>query len=1142
MKNAMTANTAQTQALKPRNRRIRLSAKCLLAAGALMTASTAQAQVNISTISDLASFLNTDEDIMFQNDLDLLGGTFNVTKRTQFFGDGGTRTISNGTINVLGSTSETNYVLFNLTPTVIFTGDVVLPDFARLDLDAPSVLGVGGSVDADDDTDIRLFTGAAGTNTWDTTFFAKISGVGDSTSISIVGDGESILTALPTFDALINLNQYSDFDDFAVTPAVDPTLSLGATLAGNHAVTINVGTLNLANFDFTIDSLTGEADTEVTLGSGTLTTGDGVSTTYAGVISGTGNLVKTGTGTFTLSGINTYTGMTTVSGGILRLEADQTGPTAVTVQNGATLLVNAVQTGVPTYTVENGGIVNLNADIADTTPFTIDTGGLVNLLLTDQTFASIAGGGTIDLGFADLVSGDATDTTFSGVITGDGSFTKAGTGILTLSGANTFTGSTTLSAGTITLDGSLANTTGVTLAAGTLLTLNGDINDAASVAIGAGATLDLNNNDETLATITGTGTSNITLDNATLTVGNGSSFTFGGVISESGNLIKQGTGTMTLSAAQAYTGSTAINAGTLIANGDLATSGVTVGSGATFNLESTLTTASADVTVDAGGTLFGTGTIPDDLINNGTVTFLGPGLLDTLTVNGDYTQGSTGLLEIQIGNAGGLVVAGTANLDGTLDIGIPLDPSTFDIGATYDVLTAGTLAGNFSNVTDDFIFLDLTSTIAATDVEITLARNATALASIARTNNHTTIANVLDGLGAPTGNLDSMLDRILASSEEGALAAYEDLAGAGAATASTQIAAAAVGQSHRVLDQASGVSPATSRPKGSFSQANSPDFDETDHFTLLSFYQGTVEEEPQSEEGLFGSLQPTAWGSIYGGFGDQGDGAEGLDYNRYGMLVGLELESDETGATYGLSLGVEQSDFEFNQDNGDVDIESIYLSGYTRMPFGNNYHVTLTGAGGYHNHDSTRNILIGVTPTQAKADFDSFSLSLAGEISKTFDVVRTPVDPGGHPTLTSIEPFARLDYSISDQDGYSETGAGTAGLVVASSEYDSVRAAFGVRVQHQYMFLNQHEATFQARALVNTAISNSDSGLNVAFVGAPGTSFEIEGSDQDDIFGQIGFGLSVQINNNWDIHFDIDQQFSSDAMGTLVVGGLSYSF
>ena len=58
-----------------------------------------------------------------------------------------------------------------------------------------------------------------------------------------------------------------------------------------------------------------------------------------------------------------------------------------------------------------------------------------------------------------LTTGDSGDDTVSGIISGAGSLTKAGSGTLTLSAANTYTGDTTISAGTLTVSGTLADTT-----------------------------------------------------------------------------------------------------------------------------------------------------------------------------------------------------------------------------------------------------------------------------------------------------------------------------------------------------------------------------------------------------------------------------------------------------------------------------------------------------------------------------------------------------------------------------------------------------------------------------------------------------------------------------------------------------------
>jgi autotransporter-associated beta strand protein len=1137
MTDSPTADMKQAKGPRQRGRALRLSTRALLAAGALVVAAPAMGQVAVTNPAEFSIFLN-DPSV---GELQITGGNIDLSASLPFTlaieqiieGDGTTRTVSDGEITIL------NNAILAVNPDLIWDGDITVQDGGRVDLTAPTTLGAGGDVDLEDFGELRIF--GLG-DTFDPTFWAKVTGVAGSSIISFAAN-DMTLTGLPTFNANLEIVVYDSFqfNNAPQAPLTDPELIIGANLVGTNSLNIETGTLNLNNFDLTIGTLEGVEGTEVQLGTGTLTTGGANSTTFAGIISGTGDLTKIGTGTFTLTGVNTYTGTTTVSGGTLELEADQTGPTAVVVQNGGTIDINVDQTGTPGYTIENGGIANFSADVDDTTGVTIDAGGTVNLNTLEQTFATVAGGGTLNLMFADLTVGDATDFTFSGDINGNdiSSFTKVGTGNMTVSGTSPFTGPTNVNAGTLTLDGAFSGTNIVTIGAAGTLVLNGDINDAALMTISTGGMLDLNDNDETLGWIIGGG--DVMLGTGTLTVGNTSTFTFDGTISETGGLTKQGTGTMTLSGPQTYTGATNITAGRLNANGDLATSGVTVGNGATFNLEGDLTSGAANLTVDDGGTFFGTATIGNNLTNNGLVTLIGPGAGDTITVNGNYVQGATGVLNIQIDNPGGLVVTGNANVSGTLNVGLPADPANFDITGTYNAITAGSITGSFDTITDEFAFLDLSNANVGGNIEITLARNAVAINSITTNNNQLNVANILDSVG-PTAELDDALNRILASSEAGARSTLDALAGGAAATAGAQIAANAVNQSHRVLDEVIGIAPATSRPKGSFSMAPSTNgFDEVDHLTLLSFYQGEAEQaEPQGP--TIAGLKPLPWGKIYGGFGEQGDGAEGLDYTRYGLIVGLELESAESDATYGLSLGVEQAEFDFNQSNGEADITSLYLSGYTRQPLENDFFFTFAGGLGYHSHDSKRSILIGVTPTQASADFDSFSISLAAELSKKFTLIKTPVDPGTHPTETSIEPFVRLDYSLSDQDGYTESGAGTAGLNVSSTEYDSVRAALGARVQHQYMLANQYEAVLRGRALVNVALSNSDADLNASFVGTPGSGFTIEGSDQDDIFGQIGVGLSVEINDSWDFHIDLDQQFSGDALGTLISGGLSYEF
>lgn len=230
----------------------------------------------------------------------------------------------------------------------------------------------------------------------------------------------------------------------------------------------------------------------------------------------------------------------------------------------------------------------------------------------------------------DVALGDATDNiinidgtggiTISSVIkNGSGghlTLAGTGTGTLVLSGANTYTGGTTIIGRTLQLSGSgtLGSTTGD-------LTINGGI-------------LDLNGTNQTVGVLGGTSAGtvkNTSATGSTFTIGNGNGTgSFAGSITNIGSIsvTKTGTGTQTLTNNNSYTGATNVNAGTLkLANTTVAlsgTSGVNVKNGATLLMGGnnqinqatlppiTLGSASGSgmAKLDAGGFSQGTGGSP----------------------------------------------------------------------------------------------------------------------------------------------------------------------------------------------------------------------------------------------------------------------------------------------------------------------------------------------------------------------------------------------------------------------------------------------------------------------------------------------------------------------------------------------------
>jgi len=245
-------------------------------------------------------------------------------------------------------------------------------------------------------------------------------------------------------------------------------------------------------------------------------------------ISGTGGLTLQGSGTLILAGNDSYTGGTNVQGGTLAVTGTLGGdlsisPGATFVSNGGyavagkstlanagtfievnTPLINAgtaSNTGIIVGDVNNFGTFNNNNAVV-TGAFTNTASGLLS---GNGVLGSLAGAGTVTLGPTTLTTGgNNTSTTFSGAISGNGSLTKTGTGTFTLSGANLYTGPTSVDSGTLDVTGSLVssvtvNSGGTLMGTGTIggLSMNGggivrpDIGTmtvGGNVAFGAGST------------------------------------------------------------------------------------------------------------------------------------------------------------------------------------------------------------------------------------------------------------------------------------------------------------------------------------------------------------------------------------------------------------------------------------------------------------------------------------------------------------------------------------------------------------------------------------------------------------------------------------------------------------------------------
>ncbi|MEI8039274.1 MAG: autotransporter-associated beta strand repeat-containing protein, partial [Verrucomicrobiota bacterium] len=406
----------------------------------------------------------------------------------------------------------------------------------------------------------------------------------------------------------------------------------------------------------TVASLISSGPSSITLGAATLTVGDATSTTFAGVISGTGgSLVKVGAGTQTLSGANTFTGGVTIKAGALTQTniaslgtvniGDTSGLAAATYNAGyagiSTTAFNIVAGGSGTRTLasSNGnntlsGAIVLNNDLTlldSDNGNTIFSGGItgtgnvsVNTTLTlgNETFSGAALNFTGALTFNNdtVVNGTFVTAAIGSNVT---ALIKNGSKTLTLSGTNLYTGTTTLTGGTLSVatigDGGVAGNLGKASNAASNLVFNGGTLQYTGATASTNRNFTLNNST--------TGTVDVSTNNLTLS---------GATTATSGALTKIGAGILTLTGNNLHTGLTTVTTGTLaegasnaLATGDLTVNGAT----AIFDLGASHTDSVGTVTLDGGGSITGTGT-------------------SALT--------STGTFEVKNGTAGAILAGGIA--------------------------------------------------------------------------------------------------------------------------------------------------------------------------------------------------------------------------------------------------------------------------------------------------------------------------------------------------------------------------------------------------------------------------------------------------------------------------------------------------
>ncbi|EBQ2819179.1 autotransporter outer membrane beta-barrel domain-containing protein [Salmonella enterica] len=485
-----------------------------------------------------------------------IGGTGRVEK------SGDDALTLSGSNTYTGGTTINDGTLIATSVDALGSGDVTNNAVLELNTGGDFINNIGGTGRVEKSGDETLTLSGSNTYTGGTLISG---GTLVATNVEALGTGDV------TDNAVLELNTGGDFiNNIGGTGRVEKSGDDTLTLSGSNSYTggtlISGGTLVATNVDaLGSGDVTNNAVLELNTGG-----------TFDNAISGSGQVVKSGDETLTLSGSNTYTGGTTINDGtLIATSVDALGSGDVT--DNAVLELNTG--GDFDNAISGSGQVVKSGDE------TLTLSGTNSY--TDGTL--ISGGTLVATNLEALGTGDVTNNAtlelntggdFINNIGGTGRVEKSGDETLTLSGSNTYTGGTLISGGTLVATNVEALGTGdVTDNAVLELNTGGDfinnIGGTGRVEKSGDDTLTLSgSNSYTGGTLISGGTlvatnvdalgSGDVTDNATLELNTGG--TFDNAISGSGQVVKSGDETLTLSGANSYTGGTLISSGTLVAN------------------------------------------------------------------------------------------------------------------------------------------------------------------------------------------------------------------------------------------------------------------------------------------------------------------------------------------------------------------------------------------------------------------------------------------------------------------------------------------------------------------------------------------------------------------------------------------------
>ena len=557
-------------------------------------------------------------------------------------------------------------------------------------------------------------------------------------------------------------------------------------------------------------------------------------------------------------------------------------------------------------------------------------------------------------------------------------------------------------------------------------------------------------------------------NNAAIVFDQGTNGLYAGNMSGTGTLAKQGAGTITIGGVNTLAGLTTISAGELQVNGSWA----------------------GPMLVQNGARLSGTGSV-GSTTNQGTIA---PGnSIGTMTVNGDHTQSSAGVYEVEINAAGQsdrINVSGAASLGGTVDV--VAEPGTYSPGTTYTILAAaGSVSGAFDSLKHNLAGMTPVVVYDADQVWLVLYRSPNGFVDIAETANQRAVRAELDALNPlATGMWADVLDVLASLPPAEIRGALDQLGGDLHATAE----AIELANASHVLNLVS------------------------DRIQILQ------EERARCRCGC-GKPSWRGWMLGYGFDGEiDGDGnAPDVEYALSGTAFGIDREIDDftDGGLFGAYAPGRATRLA-----DELEAECYDVGGYVSRDFGSHY-VLAIAAYEHSEFDTTRRIRFGNINEVARADYDGDGFASYVECGWWREL-----------GLWRVQPLVGFQYVSFLQQGFTERDADVLNLTAGDRSTDSFRSVVGARLLRPLAGPGRGAATIEFSGRWTHECLGDEPRLTTGFAGAGGGTFSVAGAvGGRDVF-VLGAGLRLRISRRADVFVGYDAEVGDNLTAHGGNGGL----